>query len=231
MPVGQAHRGPDRVKRASRNWTVEEPPKRIRDFVTWYVWLRETGRGAKDYALWNGTNENTISRWIRDPRVVTLIETGLKASNAGPERVQTVLDMLHRKATTQDDVQAARLYLETVDRLSPRRVEVTVRDARSLSDEELRVELRRAMKIIESRTSSDREDDSILDADVLEDSAEPVLVDEILDAEVLEDRTLTPDRPVIDQSPGGSDGHEEAPRLRQGVELDRETPGNQPEAG
>lgn len=207
------HRGPDKVKRIRRNWTVEEPPARIVEFVTWYVWLRVSGETAKAYGLEHDTSEQTINRWMRDPRVVTLIETGLQASNAGPEKVQAILERLHRDAV-EGSIGAARLYLETVDRLAPRRVEVTVRDARDLTTEQLRAELRRAAKALDEQARGDRADDQeILDAEVLEDTEPP------LDVEIMED---VPSRLSATSQEDSDGGHEEegSPGVRQGVQPD-----------
>jgi hypothetical protein len=80
--------------------------------------------------------------------VVFLLENALRKSNAGPVKVQAVLDMLHTRAIVLEDVKAAQLYLQAVDRLAPRRVEVTHTDASGLSNEQLAYELRRALDLI-----------------------------------------------------------------------------------
>ena len=105
----------------------------------------------------------TLRKWLADERVVVLLENALRKSNAGPVRVQAVLDMLHRRATEQEDVKAAQLYLQAVDRLAPRRIEVTHHDASQLSNEDLARELSRALALIEHQQGP------IVDAEVVDD--------------------------------------------------------------
>lgn len=154
--------------RVPKGWTVEEPPAAIRDFVEWYAWSRAVGDTYSAYARDTGLTLTTVFRWMRDPRVVELLETELRKTNAGPHKVQQVLDRLHVDAVA-GNVSAARLYLETVDRLSPRKVEITVRDARDLSNDELKRELRTAYKRLASQASGDQaSDDEIVDAELVD---------------------------------------------------------------
>ena len=153
------------------HWTLDNPPKRIRDFITWYCLTREYGQTPKHYAELCGVTTSTINNWMNDPRVLELLENALRKTNAGPAKVQEVLDMLHRRATTMDDVKAANVYLQAVDKLIPRRqVDVVLHDARQLSDEQLRTELGRAIALLEKR-EPDALGAGVIDAEVVEDEA------------------------------------------------------------
>lgn len=159
--------------RARRGWTADDPPARIAAFVDWYVHERAVGDSLKGYADRTGVPYVTVMKWSKDPRVTQVLDTQLKESNAGPIKVQMVLEMLHRRAVDDQDVKAAQVYLQAVDRLVPRRqVDVTIRDARQLSDTDLHAELRRAISLLEDQRGVGP---AIEDAEVLEDS---------LDAEV-----------------------------------------------
>ena len=155
-----------------RHWTVDDPPKVVRDLVTWYVHEREVGQTIIDYLAWNGEHGGprlSIAHCrdlMRDERVLALLDRALRTSNAGPLRVQAVMDMLYMRATVREDVKAAQLYLQAVDRLTQRtRVDMVVTDARQLSDEQLYAELSRATKMLEARAAAEP---PILDAEVVE---------------------------------------------------------------
>ena len=83
--------------------------------------------------------------WLCDPerrgsKVGWARDHGVAELNISPDRIQMVVDALHR-AAAGGDTKAAQLYLQYVDRLQPKRV--VIEDARvaSLSDEELAAEL------------------------------------------------------------------------------------------
>ena len=129
--------------------------------MAWYVHERRNGETMADYARAKGIRYDTVKKLARDQRVLQLLDDELRASNAGALRTQQILDMLHRKAVIDHDVRAARVYMECVGGLIPRRqVDVVVRDARLLSYEQLRAELSRALELLdrdqraEAQTSS-----------------------------------------------------------------------------
>lgn len=145
--------------RAKKGWTIDHPPTRIGGFVAWYAherilspsgtWLDSVKGWSEDH----GIPHITVQKWLRDERVLTLLDNELRRTNAGPIKVQEVLDMLHKRAVVDEDVQAAKVYLQAVDRLIPKsRLDVVVHDARGLSNEQLYTELRRATAMLESRT-------------------------------------------------------------------------------
>ena len=163
------------TRRGGQRWTIDQPPPKIRAFIEWYCFDRGYGETYRNFARAMGYSENTIQTWLRDPRVITLLERTLAGTNAGPVKVQEVLDMLHRRATQEDDVKAARTYLEAVGKMMPRRseVEVTINDARSLSDQQLAAELKRAVDLLEGRALPE----AIEEAEVIEDTLDEVGLD------------------------------------------------------
>lgn len=98
-------------------------------------------RGSKvGWARDHGVAESTVYKWSKDRWFKAAYEQRLAELNISPDRIQMVVDALHR-AAAGGDTKAAQLYLQYVDRLQPKRV--VIEDARvaSLSDEELAAEL------------------------------------------------------------------------------------------
>jgi hypothetical protein len=151
--------------RARKNWTVDDPPRRVLAFVEWFAYQRQIGQTQ------GNIGRPTLAKWMRDPRVLQLLDNALRLSNAGPQRVQDVLDMLHKRATVDEDVKAAQVYLQAVDRLVPKRqVDIVLHDARTLSDRELHAELRRAVELLENQRGV--LEPPIEEAEVIEDVVE-----------------------------------------------------------
>ena len=116
---------------------------------SWAAFLEWLLRGAerkpltqKEWAAENGVHEDTMRRWKRDPRFIREWDRRAAELNVSPERTQSVIDALHSKAVG-GSVQAANLYLQYVDKFTPRRrlQGDDDRDAGGLSDEELVSEL------------------------------------------------------------------------------------------
>jgi hypothetical protein len=152
-------------------WTVENPPDHIRRLVDWWVHERRMGQQQADFAAAAGVSLQSVRNWMVDPRVKQLLGLALEESNASAPRVQMVLDMLFKRATVDEDVKAARTYLEAVGKMMPRKteVDVTIRDARDLSNEQLRAELKRAVALLEAREPVAEIEEAV----VLEDSTDP----------------------------------------------------------
>lgn len=155
-------------------WGLDNPPARIRDFVQWYCWDRTNGETLTSFAESRGVTQPAISLMLRDKRVRDLLERELVQGNSGPVRVQAVLDMLHKRATYDEDVKAAKIYLEAVGKMAPRQTQVDVRitDARSLTDGQLQIELQRALALLQNRNADMPE---IMEADVVSDTATDTL--------------------------------------------------------
>jgi hypothetical protein len=150
-------------------WTIDAPPPHIAAFVRWWVDDRKYGEREREYAAQAELAVQTVRNWMQDPRVRQLVGVALEESNASAPKVQEVLDMLHRRATQEDDVKAAGLYLTAVGKMVPRReLNVTIHDARELSNDQLHAELRRAIALMEGRPALP---EVIEEAEVLEDVA------------------------------------------------------------
>jgi len=98
-------------------------------------------RNQYEWAELNGLHEDSIRRIKRDARFVREWDRRASELNIHPERTQSVIDALHRSAVG-GSVQAASLYLQYVEKFTPkRRVLVDDREASGLSDVELADEL------------------------------------------------------------------------------------------
>ena len=93
---------------------------------------------AKDHNI----HADSLRRIKRDPRFVKESDARAAELNINPERVQSVVDALWARAS-DGDVKAASLYLQYVEKFTPKRKVVAVddREASGLSDEELASEL------------------------------------------------------------------------------------------
>ena len=87
-------------------------------------------------------NERTERRWKSDPRFVREWDRRAAELNVHPERTQSVVDALYKQAA-QGDVKAASLYLQYIERFTPKRRVVVddEREASGMSDAELAAEL------------------------------------------------------------------------------------------
>ena len=109
------------------DWLLQGPD---RDPRTQYEWAAE-----------NGVHEDSIRRIKRDQRFAKEWDRRCAELNIHPERTQSVIDSLHAQAVG-GSVQAASLYLQYVEKFTPkRRLVVDDRDASGLSDVELGDEL------------------------------------------------------------------------------------------
>ena len=95
-----------------------------------------------EWAVANGVHEDSVRRWKRDPRFIREWDRRAAELNIHPERTQGVIDSLHA-AAVGGSVQAASLYLQYIEKFTPKR-RVVVDDDREvagLSDGELADEL------------------------------------------------------------------------------------------
>jgi hypothetical protein len=95
-----------------------------------------------EWAAENGVHEDSLRRWKRDPRFIREWDRLASEVNVSPERVQGVVDALWAKAAV-GDVKAASLYLQYVEKFTPKRRVVVDddREAAGMSDAELADEL------------------------------------------------------------------------------------------
>tara|TARA_R110002020_G_scaffold247770_3_gene461753 strand:- start:1058 stop:1489 length:432 start_codon:yes stop_codon:yes gene_type:complete len=112
------------------------------EFLDWMLSEDREPGTQKEWAAVHGLNERTVRRWKSDPRFIREWDRRAAELNVHPERTQTVVDALYKQAAT-GDVKAATLYLQYIDKFTPKR-RVLVddeRDAAGLSDNELAAEL------------------------------------------------------------------------------------------
>ena len=105
-------------------------------------WLCDPEReGSKaQWATANNMSVRTLYNWVNDRWFKVAYEQRLAELNISPDRIQVVIDALHA-AAKRGDTKAASLYLQYVDRLSPKRIIIEDVRVSSMSDEELRLEL------------------------------------------------------------------------------------------
>jgi hypothetical protein len=85
-----------------------------------------------------GVDITTLRRWEKKPNFRQQWQNKVDDIQGSPERTQAVLDMLYNKATQDNDVKSAQLYLQATNRMAPPTVEVkSDRKLTELSDAEL----------------------------------------------------------------------------------------------
>ena len=129
-------------------------PKAWRDLLDWL--LQGPDREPKHQYEWaeaNGMHEDSIRRSKRDARFAKEWDRRAAELNIHPERTQSVIDALHAQAVG-GSVQAASLYLQYIEKFTPKRkVVVDDREASGLSNDELVEELEaqvRHLRVVEN---------------------------------------------------------------------------------
>jgi len=118
----------------------------LKSWVSLLDWLLQgpdrDPRTQYEWAELNGMHEDSIRRIKRDQRFAKEWDRRAAELNIHPERTQSVIDSLHAQAVG-GSVQAASLYLQYVEKFTPKRRVVVDddRDASGLSDLELADEL------------------------------------------------------------------------------------------
>jgi transcriptional regulator with XRE-family HTH domain len=117
---------------------------RVQRFLEWLL-TAPTDRWPsqqKELAEELGIDRNLLSQWKNDPDFLAEWERRYRKTVGSPERAKGVLDALFDTAVDRTDprqVPAARAYLEAIDVMKPKRMDVTVVKgaAKDLSDDEL----------------------------------------------------------------------------------------------
>ena len=114
-------------------------PKRWADLLDWLLQGPDRVPSHQyEWAAANGVHEDSIRRIKRDARFAKEWDRRAAELNIHPERTQSVIDALHAQAVG-GSVQAASLYLQYIEKFTPKRrlVVDADRDAAGLSDAEL----------------------------------------------------------------------------------------------
>jgi hypothetical protein len=123
----------------SKSWRMPELQSQFLD------WMLTDPKEPKTRAEWcelNGVHIDTPKKWKRDKRFQEEWDKRAREKNISVDRVQSVVDSLHA-AAVNGDVKAASLYLQYIDRFTPKKVvKVEDSDTKALSDDELLAELR-----------------------------------------------------------------------------------------
>ena len=131
-----------------RGWRFDEAtgeytmPKRWRDLLEWLLMGPDREPTTqREWATLHGVHEDSLRRIKRDARFAREWDRRAAELNIHPERTQSVIDALHQ-AAVGGSVQAASLYLQYVEKFTPkRRLVVDEPEASELSDGELADEL------------------------------------------------------------------------------------------
>ncbi len=131
-----------------RGWTTDPDsgekvmPSDWSEFLDWLLSEVREPATQKEWAVENGVNERTVRRWKADSRFIREWDRRAAELNVHPERTQAVVDALFKQAA-DGDVKAATLYLQYIDKFTPKRRVVVddERDASGMSDAELAAEL------------------------------------------------------------------------------------------
>jgi hypothetical protein len=104
-------------------------------------WLLDPSKDKGSLEQWgedNGVARRTVFNWKRHRLFREEWEKRAYEVYGGPERVNAVVDSLYKKAVVDGEVRAMQLYLQYVDKFTPKREVVnTTRGLEELSDEEL----------------------------------------------------------------------------------------------
>ena len=128
-----------------RGWIADpetgkkEMPELWKELLEWLLCGPERSpRTQREWAHENDIHEDSIRRIKKDSRFVKEWDRRAAELNINPERVQSVIDALWQQAAG-GDVKAASLYLQYIDKFTPKRKMVLddERDVAAFSNEEL----------------------------------------------------------------------------------------------
>jgi hypothetical protein len=118
-------------------------PDQWTEFIDWLVDPERQPRTQKEWAVLNGLNPDSVTRWKRNPDFLRQWESRARELNVSVERTQAVVNSLFAQAV-QGDTKAASLYLQYIDKFTPKqRIVMEDAEVEGLSDAELLAELER----------------------------------------------------------------------------------------
>jgi hypothetical protein len=111
-------------------------------FLEWLCTIKEDRDPPlqRDLASELNVQPSVLVRWKNEPEFYAAWEFQYRKTIANPERMQLVLERLYETATDRTDprqVPAAREYRIAVEGVAPTRIELDVRSAKDMTDEEL----------------------------------------------------------------------------------------------
>ena len=131
-----------------RGWKTDDEsgekvmPDLWREFLDWLLLGPDRQPATqREWAAEHELHEDSLRRWKRDSRFTREWDRCAAELNIHPERTQSVIDALHAQAVA-GSVNAASLYLQYIEKFTPRRsVVLEDRSVSGLSDLELADEL------------------------------------------------------------------------------------------
>lgn len=126
-------------RREGNRWVM--PPLQS-EFLDWLL-THESERDHKTIKAWaeaHHVTPATCGSWKKDRRFKREWEDRAAAKNISVDRIQNVIDTLY-EAACNGDVNAAKLYMQHVEKLSPPKVVEADEDVAGLSDDELMAEI------------------------------------------------------------------------------------------
>lgn len=133
-------------------------PEGWSEFIDWLLDSERDPKTQQEWAVLHGFHPDSLGRWKRNPEFVREWEARARLVNVGVERTQAVVNALFGQAVN-GDTKAASLYLQFVDKFTPKqRITVEDGDVEGLSDEDLVLELERLHKDLVGFVSDSEED-------------------------------------------------------------------------
>lgn len=113
-------------------------PERVQEYVDWLTNPEKPDDEPTQVAFAKKRNmwPQQLQQWKRDKRVRDNIERRFEQLNISPDRVQQVVDAMFARAKA-GDTNAAKLYLQFIERLAPPKVIVEDKRVKDMSDAEL----------------------------------------------------------------------------------------------
>jgi len=116
---------------------------RKQQFLDWLCTIRadRDPPTMTEFAAKIGSTNATLTAWKKDPEFLAEWEHRYRLTVGSPEKAQTVIQRLYETAEDRTDprqVQAAKAFLEAIDAVKPRKIDVTVsKAAKELTEDQL----------------------------------------------------------------------------------------------